>query len=79
MTVPVLTQWVANAIVVLAFPYAVHVIGKSITFGFLALMALSQGVFTWLYVPETKNKSPEEIEGHWVASKRTRSVVQGPG
>jgi MFS family permease len=79
MTVPVLTQWVANAIVVLAFPYAFHVIGKSITFGFLALMALSQGVFTWLYVPETKNKSLEEIEGYWVASKRTTSVVQGPG
>jgi sugar porter (SP) family MFS transporter len=79
MTVPVLTQWVANAFVVLAFPYAFHVIGKSITFGFLALMALSQGVFTWLYVPETKNKSLEEIEGYWLASKRTTSVVQGPG
>jgi sugar porter (SP) family MFS transporter len=78
MTVPVLTQWVANAFVVLAFPYAFHVIGKSITFGFLALMALSQGVFTWLYVPETKNKSLEEIEGYWVASKRTTSALQGP-
>ncbi len=76
MTVPVLIQWVANAMVVLVFPYAFHVIGKSITFGFLALMALSQGIFTWLYVPETKNKRLEEIEGYWVTSKRMPSVVQ---
>jgi len=65
MTVPVLVQWVANAIVVLLFPYAFHVIGKAFTFGVLALMAIAQGVFTWLYVPETKDKSLEEIERMW--------------
>jgi len=27
-------QWVANAVVVLLFPYAFHVIGKAITLGF---------------------------------------------
>lgn len=78
MTVPVLIQWVANATVVLIFPYAFHVIGKSITFGFLALMALSQGVFTWFYVPETKNKRLEEIEDYWVSSKRPASKVRWP-
>lgn len=65
MTVPVLVQWVANAIVVLFFPYAFHVIGKATTFGFLALMALAQGIVTWAYVPETRNKRLEEIEGYW--------------
>ena len=69
MTVPVLVQWVANAIVVLLFPYAFHEIGKASTFGFLALMALIQGIVTWLYVPETKNKRLEEIEEHWIAPK----------
>ena len=69
MTVPVLTQWVANALVVLLFPFAFHVIGKSFTFGFLALMALAQGLFTWRLVPETRNKTLEEIESHWTASK----------
>ena len=59
MTVPVLIQWVANAVVVLVFPFAFHVIGKALTFGFLALMALAQGVFTWFYVPETRNKRLE--------------------
>jgi SP family arabinose:H+ symporter-like MFS transporter len=67
MTVPVLVQWVANAIVVLVFPFAFHEIGKAFTFGFLALMALAQGIFTWLTVPETKNKRLEEIESAWLA------------
>jgi SP family arabinose:H+ symporter-like MFS transporter len=67
MIVPVLIQWVANAVVVLFFPYAFHVIGKASTFGFLALMSLVQGVFTWLRIPETKNKRLEEIEAFWTA------------
>jgi MFS transporter, SP family, arabinose:H+ symporter len=66
MAVPVLTQWVANAVVVLFFPYAFHVIGKAATLGFLAVMSLTQGLFTWRFAPETKNKSLEEIEQRWV-------------
>ena len=33
MTVPVLLQWIANAVVVLLFPFAFHQIGKTVTFG----------------------------------------------
>lgn len=69
MTAPVLIQWIANALVVLLFPFAFHQIGKATTFGFLALMALTQGVFTWFFVPETKNKTLEEIESSWIAIK----------
>jgi MFS family permease len=76
MTVPVLVQWVANAIVVLLFPYVFHVVGKAFTFGFLALMALSQAIFTWLYVPETKGKRLEEIEEHWVSSLKNQKAAQ---
>ncbi|MGH9599413.1 MAG: MFS transporter, partial [Terracidiphilus sp.] len=70
MTVPVLIQWVANAVVVLFFPFAFHVIGKALTFSFLAVMALAQGVFMLLFVPETKNKRLEDIEAYWTASKQ---------
>ncbi len=69
MTVPVLTQWVTNAVVVLIFPFAFHQLGKSVTFAFLAAMALAQAVFTWLFVPETKNKTLEEIEEFWEVSR----------
>ena len=61
-------HWVANALVVLLFPFAYHQIGKAITFGFLASMALAQAIFTWLSVPETRNKPLEEIEQFWAAS-----------
>ncbi|MGD0733243.1 MAG: sugar porter family MFS transporter [Terracidiphilus sp.] len=74
MIVPVLIQWVANALVVLAFPYAFHIIGKASTFGFLAVMALGQGLVTWFYVPETRNKSLEEMEDHWTPVKRSESI-----
>jgi MFS family permease len=69
MTVPVLLQWVANAVVVLFFPYAFHVIGKAVTLGFLAAVSFTQAVFTWRYVPETKNKPLEEIERYWTAEQ----------
>lgn len=65
MSVPVLTQWIANALVVLLFPLAFNQIGKVATFGFLAVMALAQAVFTWFFVPETKNRPLEEIEECW--------------
>ncbi len=77
MTVPVLLQWVANAVVVLFFPYAFHVIGKAVTLAFLAVMSLTQAIFTWRYLPETKNKPLEEIEQYWLAPKpeNTRQLV----
>lgn len=76
MTVPVLTQWIANAAVVLFFPLAFNEIGKAITFGFLAIMALAQAVFTWLFVPETKNKPLEEIEEYWKGAAVFSSTVR---
>jgi MFS transporter, SP family, arabinose:H+ symporter len=74
MVFPVLLQWIANAVVVLLFPYAFHVIGKAETLGFLGLMALTQAIFTWRFVPETKNKPLEEIEAYWTASKRASTT-----
>jgi MFS family permease len=65
MTVPVLTQWVANAIVVLLFPFAFNQLGKGTTFSVLAIAAVSQAVFTIFFVPETKNRTLEEIAAHW--------------
>jgi SP family arabinose:H+ symporter-like MFS transporter len=72
MVVPVLIQWIFNALVVLLFPYAFHQIGKTVTFGFLAVMSLVQGVYTWRNIPETKNKPLEEIERHWVEAFKTK-------
>jgi len=36
-------------------------------------MALSQAIFTWKFVPETRNKTLEEIEEYWTQETRTQN------
>ncbi|MES3022465.1 MAG: sugar porter family MFS transporter [Pseudomonadota bacterium] len=65
MIVPVLAQWAANAVVVLVFPYVFNRIGSGATFAILAASCAAQALFTWRYVPETRNRSLEEIATAW--------------
>jgi hypothetical protein len=32
-------------------------------------VSLAQAIFTWRYVPETKNRPLEEIEQFWIAPR----------
>jgi sugar porter (SP) family MFS transporter len=59
------TQWIFNFLVVLLFPHFLASMGGAKTFLFLAIMSFLQLLFTYLYVPETKGKSLEEIEHMW--------------
>ena len=59
------TQWVFNFLVVLLFPYFLQKAGGAGTFIFLAVMAFLQWLFTFVFIPETKGKSLEEIELLW--------------
>jgi sugar porter (SP) family MFS transporter len=59
------TQWIFNFLVVLLFPHFLASLGGAKTFLFLAVMSFLQLLFTYLYVPETKGKSLEEIEHMW--------------
>jgi sugar porter (SP) family MFS transporter len=59
------TQWIFNFLVVLLFPHFLASIGGAVTFLFLAFMSFVQWLFTYLYLPETKGKSLEEIEHLW--------------
>ncbi|WP_443747164.1 sugar porter family MFS transporter [Asticcacaulis solisilvae] len=70
MTVPVLTQWVANAVVVLLFPGVFHAVGQAATFGLLAAACLAQAVFALVFVPETRNRSLEEIAARWAGPRQ---------
>lgn len=65
LSVPVFTQWVFNALVVLVFPAMLNKLDAGITFGILAVFAFGQLVFTFMYMKETKGKSLEEIEQIW--------------
>jgi MFS transporter, SP family, arabinose:H+ symporter len=71
MTVPVLTQWVANAVVVLVFPSVFQAMGQAATFGLLAAACLAQAIFTFAAVPETKNRTLEEVSSHWMRRGRS--------
>ena len=66
LSVPVFTQWVFNALIVLIFPFMLHRLSTGITFGLLTLFAAGQLVFTIKYMKETKGKSLEEIERMWM-------------
>lgn len=59
------TQWIFNFLVVLLFPHFLASVGGTATFLFLALMSFLQWLFTYIYVPETKGKSLEDIEHIW--------------
>lgn len=59
------TQWVATFLIVLLFPYVLKNLGGALTFFILSTMSLIQLVVVWRWLPETKGKTLEEIEGLW--------------
>lgn len=65
MSVPVFTQWIANTVVVMFFPWMLNNVGSTNTFGILAFFCGLMLLFTIYYVPETKGKTLEEIEKYW--------------
>jgi SP family arabinose:H+ symporter-like MFS transporter len=70
MIVPVLVQWFANGVVVFIFPSLFAGFGQAITFGLLAAACLLQAFFAYLFVPETKGRSLEEIALQWERPSR---------
>jgi SP family arabinose:H+ symporter-like MFS transporter len=65
MSVPVFTQWISNALLILLFPAMLKRLDPGVAFGILALFALGQLLFVLKYMKETKGKSLEEIEDLW--------------
>ena len=65
LIIPVLVQWIVNAVVVLVFPAVFAALGQAGTFAILGLFCLLQALFAWRLVPETKNRTLEEIAAQW--------------
>ena len=72
VTIPVVTQWITNALVVLLFPLGFNRLGKLPTFAFLGLMSLLQAWFAWRFLPETRGKTLEEIDTYWQGIPRSK-------
>jgi MFS transporter, SP family, arabinose:H+ symporter len=62
ISIPIFSQWVFNALIVLIFPAMLKHLSTAFSFGILALFSLGQLLFTLKYMEETKGKSLEEIE-----------------
>lgn len=61
----VMVQWAANLAVSLTFLLLVDAIGKPATFWIYAGFAVLAFVFTARFVPETRERTLEEIERYW--------------
>jgi sugar porter (SP) family MFS transporter len=64
MSLATLANWLFNMIVASTFLTLTEKLGKAGAFWFYAAVCLAALVFCYLYVPETKGRTLEEIEGH---------------
>ena len=69
MSVVTDVNWGANLIIALTFLTLVQSLGFSSTFWIYAAVGIGALIFTYLYVPETKHRTLEEIEEHWRGGK----------
>ncbi|QEC66671.1 sugar porter family MFS transporter [Panacibacter ginsenosidivorans] len=67
MSVAVFSLWVAVFLVSQSFPILMGSIGNAFTFWIYMFMAICAFLFVWKMVPETKEKTLEEIENYWKA------------
>ena len=56
------THWVFAALIAATFPYVTSTLGGGVTFALFAFIMVFQLIFVWKMMPETKNKSLEELE-----------------
>ena len=71
MAVAVAAQWISNYLVSFTFPimndnsYLTELFNHGFAYWIYGLMSLLAMYFVWKYVPETKGKTLEEMEGVW--------------
>ncbi len=64
------THWVFAAIIAGTFPYIASTLGAGTTFAIFAFIMIFQLLFVWKMMPETKNKTLEEIEKMLIDPKK---------
>jgi len=66
MSLAILTIWASNWAVAGTFLSVIHGVGPAVTFWIFASLCFLAFVFCLAFVPETKGKSLEDIERHWL-------------
>ncbi|RIM90551.1 sugar porter family MFS transporter [Staphylococcus xylosus] len=68
--------WITNFLVSLIFPVLLGHLGLSNTFTIFAVLNIFAIIFVKKYLPETKNKSLEEIEAHFKGTTKKEKYVK---
>lgn len=66
MSITVFAVWATNAVIAFFFPWFVNRFGMHIGFFTFSGICLIATIFFWRMIPETKGRSLEEIERHWL-------------
>lgn len=74
ITISTATNWLCNAIVGATFLTLLEVLGSALTFGMFAALNVLFLIVVFLFCPETKGKSLEEIEENLMSGKRLRDI-----
>lgn len=75
MALAVAFQWIANLAISWTFPMMnnnqqlTELFNHGFSYWVYGLMGILSGIFVWLFVPETKGRSLEEMEGLWRKNK----------
>jgi sugar porter (SP) family MFS transporter len=70
MGIATISNWLANALVTTTFPVLRDSLGASGTLAIFAFFAVLAFFFVYWRIPETKDKSLEDIERYWIAKRK---------
>lgn len=73
MSIAVLSLWIACTILTFTFPYLNQTLGSHGTFWLYALICAAGFAFVWRCLPETKDKTLEQIESDVASESPSRS------
>lgn len=74
MSIGSLSHWGFNAIIAFTFLKLVNGLGIDVTFWCYAVICMIGAVWGYFYIPETKNKSLEDIEQFWRTESDPRKL-----
>jgi len=67
-----MSNWTFNTVVIFSFPLLHHSLGIECTFGIYSIICFLGLIYTYFYMPETKNISLEHIENYIMSGKPLR-------
>lgn len=70
VSIATLAVWIGTALIGQFVPFLLENITPAGTFWLFAILAFPTIIITWKIIPETKGKSLEEIEKHWLSYQK---------